>query len=91
MNQLLPVILPGVITLLVLAVFLGFFYAWVKDPEVRKIVRRVSIVLVACTLLAVAVFAISTYAVQPQDTLDREARQERQQNDLQRRLDAGGH
>ncbi len=90
MNQFLPVILPGVITLLVLAVFLGFFFSWVKDAQARQIAKRVALVITAITVLAVAIFVINSSVVSPGQTVDRTV-QQNQERSLERRLQEGGH
>lgn len=91
-NSLLPALVPGVIVLAVLSVGAGFALAWNSDPRIRLIVRRFWIFAAVLVIGCVAVFWVSTVMVQgPKRVIVDRSLQEKQQDELRKRIHGGGH
>ena len=91
-NAVLPVLVPGVITLVVVSVAAAFALAWVKDAQVRLWVRRGWLAAVVALFAGGAIFWVASAMVEgpERSTVDRSLQQQ-QQDELHQRLGEGGH
>ena len=62
-NSLLPALVPAVVALFAISIAAGFALAWVSEPRLRLIVRRLWIFAVAVVVGCVAAFWTSTVSV----------------------------
>ena len=92
LNAILPALVPAVITLIVVSVVAGLALAWTRQAEARRWIGRIWLAAAVLVVAGVVVFWVSTALVQgPHRTSVDRGLQDRQQQDLRRRLQDGGH
>lgn len=91
-NRFLPALLPSVAALVVLGAAGLIALNWTTSPEGRLWIRRALLVLVLVTVIGPFVFWFMTWGVEstPRHAIDRSL-QQRQQDELQKRVREGGH
>jgi hypothetical protein len=92
LNSNLPVLVPAVITLIVVSGAAALAMAFNRQTSFRQLVVRVWLAAAALIVGGVVIFWISTAMVEGprRATVDRSL-QQRQQNELQQRLQKGDH
>jgi glucan phosphoethanolaminetransferase (alkaline phosphatase superfamily) len=91
-NRYLPVLLPALVTLVALGAAGLIALNWTRSAVAHLWIKRALVVLVLITIGGPIIFWFMTWAVEgpPRHTIDRSL-QQRQQNELQRRIQQGGH
>jgi thiol:disulfide interchange protein len=89
-NSILPVLVTAVVVIIVVSVGAAIALWWQPRPQARKAIRRTWFALTVLSVLAVVIFWVSTALIGNRSTVDR-GLQQKQQNELQQRLQNGGH
>ena len=91
-NSNLPVLVPAVVAIIVVSAAALLALAWNKQPNVRRLVTRVWLGAAVVIAGSAFIFWISTAMVEgPRRAAPDRGLQERQQQELQQRLQKGGH
>jgi hypothetical protein len=90
-NSILPVLITAVIIVLVASVAAALVLWWNKEPRVQQLVRRAWLALIVLSALAVAVFWISTAMIGLGRSTPDRSLQQKQSDELHRRLEKGSH
>ena len=90
-NSVQPVFVTAVVVILIASVVAAIVLWWDPAPRTRQIVRRAWFVVTVLSALGVMIFWISTAMIGTgYSTVDRSL-QQKQQDDLHKRLKTGGH
>ena len=92
LNANLPALVPGVITLIAVSVAAGLAFAWTKQAQARRWIGRIWIAATVLVAAGLVIFWVSTVMVQgPRRAGVDRSLQDQQQQELQKRLQSGGH
>jgi hypothetical protein len=92
LNRLLPALIPAVIALFVLGTLGLLLLNWVSSAQVRLWIKRALLLLVLLVIGGPLVYWFATWGVEgtPRHAIDR-SMQQKKQDDLQKRVQTGGH
>jgi len=87
----LAAVVPGMIVLIVVSVIAALALAWTKDAGAQQLIRRAWMAISAMVVTSVVIFWVSTHMVSTQQPSVDRSLQHQQQDDLQQRIQHGGH